>query len=227
MKKSDLIWILLLLGFTSLVIIEPTRKVYEDLNSKMPYLMGFIKTAFLASMGERLVHRMKHKTYFGDHGIILKGIVWGFLGMIFVLIFQIFSQGVMYAQSNDLLPMINQSTFFSTFLTAFLTSCLMNLFFAPTFMMLHRITDGFIELSQGNFRQLKTIHLEQVIQTIDLKMFIRFVVIKTIPLFWIPAHTITFLLPAEYRVLFASYLSIALGIILTLAKSKKIEGEHS
>ncbi|MCX7905011.1 MAG: Mpv17/PMP22 family protein, partial [Caloramator sp.] len=51
--------------------------------------------------------------------------------------------------------------------------------------------------------------------------FISFVVLKTIPFFWIPAHTITFLLPSEYRVLMASFLSIALGAILSLAKRKK------
>jgi hypothetical protein len=43
---------------------------------------------------------------------------------------------------------------------------------------------------------------------------------KTIPLFWIPAHTITFSLPPEYRVLMASFLSIALGGILAFAKRR-------
>jgi len=225
MKKSDLVWVLLLLGFTSLVLVESTRTIYERLNSNTPYLMGFIKTSFLASMGERLVHRIKHQTYFGDRGIILKAIVWGFLGMIFVLIFQVFSQGVIYAQNQQLLPMIEQTSFWATLLTAFLTSFLMNVFFAPKFMMLHRMTDGYIELSSGKLKNLKIIRLNDVISTIDFKMFISFVVIKTIPLFWIPAHTITFLLPTQYRVLFASYLSIALGIILTLAKSKNEKGE--
>lgn len=225
MKKSDLVWVLLLLGFTSLVLVESTRTIYERLNSNTPYLMGFIKTSFLASMGERLVHRIKHQTYFGDRGIILKAIVWGFLGMIFVLIFQVFSQGVIYAQNQQLLPMIEQTSFWATLLTAFLTSFLMNVFFAPTFMMLHRMTDGYIELSSGKLKNLKIIRLNDVISTIDFKMFISFVVIKTIPLFWIPAHTITFLLPTQHRVLFASYLSIALGIILTLAKSKNEKGE--
>jgi len=44
---------------------------------------------------------------------------------------------------------------------------------------------------------------------------------KTIPMFWIPAHTITFLLPSEFRVLAAAFLSIALGAILAFAKKKK------
>jgi hypothetical protein len=40
---------------------------------------------------------------------------------------------------------------------------------------------------------------------------------KTIPFFWIPAHTITFLLPADFRILFAAILGVALGIILAIA----------
>jgi len=40
---------------------------------------------------------------------------------------------------------------------------------------------------------------------------------KTIPLFWIPAHTITFLLNPDYQVLFAAFLSIVLGAILAVA----------
>ena len=225
MKKSDFIWILMILGFTSLVVIDSTREIYESWNTKMPYLLGFIKTAFLASMGERLVHRIKHQTYFGDSGILLKAMVWGFLGMVFVLIFQIFSQGVIFAQQNELLPLIRSSSFWATLLTAFLTSALMNIFFAPTFMMLHRMTDTYIEISNGNIRKMTKIKMEDVISKIDFKVFMTFVIMKTIPFFWIPAHTITFLLPPEYRVLFASYLSIALGIILTFAKTRKTKGE--
>jgi hypothetical protein len=88
--------------------------------------------------------------------------------------------------------------------------------------MLHRITDTYIELSEGKVKNLKKIKLDDVVSKINLKTFISFVVMKTIPLFWIPAHTITFLLHAGYRVLFAAYLSIALGVILTVAKTKSI-----
>jgi len=59
-----------------------------------------------------------------------------------------------------------------------------------------------------------------VVGTIDWQGFFGFVVAKTIPLFWIPAHTVTFLLPPEYRVLAAAFLSIALGAILAFAKRR-------
>jgi hypothetical protein len=43
---------------------------------------------------------------------------------------------------------------------------------------------------------------------------------KTIPFFWYPAHTVTFLLPSEQRVLFAALLGIALGVLLALSSKK-------
>jgi hypothetical protein len=44
-----------------------------------------------------------------------------------------------------------------------------------------------------------------------------FVLKKTIPLFWIPAQTITFLLPPEVQILFAALLGVVLGILMAVA----------
>ena len=104
MKIKDLLWITFILIFTALIIIPQTRTVFESLTSTYPYLMGFIKTAILASMGEILVNRIRTGNYFSQKGILLKFIIWGFLGMIFVLIFKVFSTGVITAQSSGLLP---------------------------------------------------------------------------------------------------------------------------
>ena len=48
-----------------------------------------------------------------------------------------------------------------------------------------------------------------------------FVFKKTIPFFWIPAHTLTFCLPADLQVLFAAICGVALGLILSIAAMKK------
>ena len=48
-----------------------------------------------------------------------------------------------------------------------------------------------------------------------------FVFKKTIPLFWYPAHTVTFLLPGDARVLFAALLGVILGILLAVAAHRK------
>lgn len=51
--------------------------------------------------------------------------------------------------------------------------------------------------------------------------------LKTCPYFWIPAHTIVFLLPNQYRVLVSAFLSIALGLLLAIAKKGKQIPEES
>jgi hypothetical protein len=218
MKKYDILWILIILSLSLIIIVPQSRAVFEQTTASYPYLMGFIKTAILASLGERLVHRIKTGSYFGDRGILLKFIVWGFLGMVFVIIFKLFSSGVASAQTANLLPSIDNTTFISSLLTAFMISFLMNIFFAPTFMLFHRITDTYIELGKGNLKKIIHIPFEHVTDQIDFSYFLNFVVLKTIPLFWIPAHTLTFLLPENYRVLMAAYLSVVLGFLLSIAK---------
>lgn len=220
MKKNDILWILILIGLSLIVIIPQSRVVFEKSTASHPYLMGFLKTAILASLGERLVHRIKTGSYFGDHGMLLKFIVWGFLGMVFVIIFKLFSSGVASAQASNLLPSIQNTTFIASLLTAFMISFLMNIFFAPTFMLFHRITDTYIELGDGNIKKVMHVPFGQVTNHIDFPHFLNFIVLKTIPLFWIPAHTITFLLPENYRVLMAAYLSVVLGFLLSITKKK-------
>ncbi len=223
MKFKDMIWILVLVVITLFVVLPPTKPIFIQLTTQFPYMMGFIKTAILASMGEILVSRMRSGHYFTSKGFLLKALVWGFLGIIFVLIFKVFSSGVIAAQGASLLPSIQNESFLQTLLTAFLISTIMNLFFAPSFMLLHRITDGFIELGSGTLKGIRKVKLSHVIDGIDFISFIQFVVLKTIPFFWIPAHTITFILPESYRVLMAAYLSIALGVLLTLSKTRKVK----
>ncbi|TNF08042.1 MAG: hypothetical protein EP317_03810 [Bacillota bacterium] len=222
MKLKDTLWLFVLIIITGFVISPLTKEIFTDLTSRFPYMMGFMKTAILASMGEMLVSRIRTKNYFSYHGIILKAFVWGLLGMVFVVIFKLFASGVVAAQGALLLPSIAGDNFLSKLLTAFLISLFMNVFFAPTFMLFHRITDGYIELGEGSIKKITKVKLNHVIDRIDFKSFVGFVVLKTIPLFWIPAHTITFLLPETYRILMAAYLSIVLGFILTISKSRKV-----
>ena len=63
---------------------------------------------------------------------------------------------------------------------------------------------------------VKPIQTVSILQNMDWKTHWNFVLKKTIPLFWIPAHTITFMLPTEYRVLFAALLGIVLGVLLSM-----------
>lgn len=223
MKKTDYLFITILLAIISVLIIPITREFIGNSSASFPYLMGFIKTSILATYGEMIASRIAHKNYFAKTGLIIRFIIWGFLGMGFVLAFKIFDQGVKASMASGLLLSFNSDSILNTIYIAFTVSFFMNLIFAPTFMILHRVTDTFVDLGEGKIKKIIKVKGSQVINEIDWQNFFGFVVLKTIPLFWIPAHTITFMLPENYRILSAGFLSIALGLILTLAKMKKGE----
>ena len=95
---------------------------------------------------------------------------------------------------------------------------MMNTCFAPVFMTLHKITDTHILQNNGSMVSLiRPLNIGKILDTLNWSVQWNFVFKKTIPFFWIPAHTITFLLPAQYQVLFAAALSIVLGLILSIA----------
>lgn len=215
MKTKDILWILVLVLISLFIFLPFTNPIFVNLTTKYSYLMGFVKTMVLASMGEMLVKRIKTGAYFKDPGLWLKALIWGFLGMTFVFVFPLFDGGIRSIFNNRI---IFDSPFLNSFIYALMVSASMNLLFAPTFMMLHRMTDTYIHLSEGHLKKLFNVPFRDVIVAIDFKFFFSFVILKTIPLFWIPAHTITFMLPSTYRVLMASYLSIALGVLLSLKK---------
>ena len=93
----------------------------------------------------------------------------------------------------------------------------MYLTFGIVFVAMHRASDTYIDLRMNGEKP----SLIKLIETINWQAFISFIVIKTIPLFWIPAHTVTFLLPAALRIVAAAYLSIVLGVILVYANRRK------
>lgn len=221
MKRTDFYWIGCILLITFLFLSPWTKESLALLTANHPYLMGFLKTAILASLGEALARRIESGFYFKKPGNLLRFFVWGILGMGFVLFFVVFAQGIEAAVDKSLLPGIEQVSFWQTLLMAFLISTAMNVIFAPTFMYAHRLTDALIDQIQGKWKNRSRLSLKKAIESIDMHKFVVFVIGKTIPFFWIPAHTITFLLVPNFRVLMAGYLSIALGLILTLSKRSK------
>lgn len=189
---------------------------FEMLTREYPYLMGFVKVGLLATFGELLAVRIARGRWALPVGLWMKAVIWGLLGMSFTLMFPVFGGGVAAATVAGLLPQAGGVA--GKVLGALLISTMMNICFAPVMMGFHRITDTFIDLAEGRFGGLARVSLARVVAHIDWYGFVSFVLLRTIPLFWIPAHTITFLLPAEYRVLFSALLSVALGAILSVAK---------
>jgi len=88
-------------------------------------------------------------------------------------------------------------------------------------MTFHKITDLHIADYQGKTKSLvHPIDFAKHFSRIDWNIQWNFVFKKTIPIFWIPAHTFTFLLPPDFQVLFAAILSVVLGTILAVASLK-------
>lgn len=219
MKKGDFFWLFSLTVFVAILITPATHKMFVKFTTEHAYLGGFIKFFILATMGELLAIRIVTSDWNIPKGLLCRAFVWGLLGMAIVLIFSVFAAGITSALANGFLPGGN-----SKFAFAFFVSFIMNLSFAPTMMAFHRITDTFIDLKYENKKGKVT--LSEAIKRIDWDGFVSFVIMKTIPIFWIPAHTITFLLPPEYRVLSAAFLSIVLGALLAFAKKNMSSGRE-
>jgi len=214
-NKGTIIWTAILASVAAFLIIPQTHHVFVSATNAHPYIMGFVKFAILSIMGEYLANRFVHKRWVKVNGLFFKMMIWGILGVMIVLMFTIFSNGVQGAIDKGVLYI--GDTWASPVIRAFYISAIMNLTFAPVFMASHRITDVYIDAYASG----KKMSVKEVIVSVDWPGFMSFVIGKTIPFFWIPAHTITFLLPDEYKVIFAASLSIVLGLILSYAKLRK------
>jgi hypothetical protein len=204
-------------GLVVFFLLPGSRSLYESAYNAAPILLSFIKFALLATGGEWIARRIKERSYaLMGFGLLPKSIIWGVLGIFIYWAFLIFGNGVAAA----FLSLQSAETFGGRLLLAFLTSLFMNLIFSPVLMLTHHLTDNHIKLNNGCF-PVKGQSILSLLTTIDWQRMWGFVFKKTIPFFWIPAHTITFLLPSQYRVLYAALLSVALGILLGVA------GKHS
>ncbi len=205
MRKGDLVWGFLLAVISAFLIIPATNTVYLILVAAHPFIMGFVKFSVLATMGELLTLRIVSGTWRKPQGLAAKALLWGFFGVLITFMFRFYPAGVIAVTGKE-----------SGFIFAFLSSAVMNLTFGPVFMAAHRLTDTCIDAFYRERRCL----ISSAVSGIDWAGFIRFVVGRTIPFFWIPVHTLSFLLPVEYRVLSAAFLSIALGAILAYARRR-------
>ncbi len=203
-RKNDKLISLFVVLLTVVFVFILTRTFFLDFASNYPLIGGFIKFFFLASIGDFIGIRLKSKSWSIPKSIFSKAIIWGLIGMVIVMMFTIFSTGVESLQAKGVLPFEG-----SLIAAAFFTSLLMNVIFAPTMMIFHRISDTYLDSGDT---------IVQAINKIDWIQFYKVVILRTIPLFWIPAHTITFLLPGEYRIIFAAVLGIFLGLLLSVFK---------
>ncbi len=206
-------WAGLLAAVVVLLTLPGFRAEFEAATRAHPFLLGFAKIGLLGTMGEMLGRRLTRGEWqFTGIRIHQRALVWGFLGLVFAAVFPLFSFGVDGLLKAGLVPGEG-----SALAAAFWKSFFMNVIFAFPMMVFHRITDTLIDQD----RLFSNWPLVEVFVGIDWKTMFR-VVGAACLWFWIPAHTLTFSLPPEYRVLSAALLAIALGFIMGVANRRKV-----
>jgi hypothetical protein len=170
-----------------------------------PITMGFFKVALLATFGEFLKVRRKTGNWIITHPI-QRFFTWGIFGIWFTYAFPLYDVGITDMIAKGWWPQ------WGRLFEAFSKSFWIN--FAGGYGYIMMLTHEYFNklIDKQNFVSL-TFFAEEL----DKKIWFRFIPL-TIFFFWIPAHTITFLLPGYFRVLMAAALSVALGFILTIKK---------
>ncbi|MBR2965774.1 MAG: hypothetical protein IKC34_04425 [Clostridia bacterium] len=206
--------------FAAVLIIPQTREVFEALSASHPYIMGFVKFALLATSGELIAIKMASGKFAKPAYLVARIVIWGLIGIWITYMMKIFFLGAGAMMEAGLLPggKLSADSLGYKLIRAFATAATMNLTFGPTFMAVHKCSDTYLALRAQNGRGVR---LSEVIDAVDWKRFVSFTLFKTVPIFWIPAHTLTFLLPSEYQVMLAALLSVALGIILNIKKKAR------
>lgn len=227
MKKTDLYFTLVLVAIFLPFFVSPTLyEAYKMFNAGHGMIMSFFKFGILATLGEMLGARIAKGEYLPKgFGMLPKMVVWGILGMFINGAMIVFSNGIPVVLQtlgmDDALMAFYGPLSWKKFVVALSISVAMNTFFAPVFMTFHKITDMHIHHYQGSLTALlHPIPMGKLMAELDWKKQWGFVFKKTIPLFWYPAHTITFLLPGELRVLFAALLGVVLGVLLAIAAKR-------
>ncbi|MDR3061309.1 MAG: hypothetical protein LBU57_04240 [Dysgonamonadaceae bacterium] len=226
MKKDILFAFCLLVIFLPFVLSPDLYHWYKEFNAQHAFVMAFFKFGILSTMGEMLGLRIKtgHYNELG-FGLLPRAVVWGLLGVWIAIAMKVYAGGtpaiVEYLGGTGTVAAMAGTFTWLKLLGAFSISLMMNTSFAPVFMTIHKITDTHILNNGGKLLcLLKPIPFGTYLADLNWKVQWGFVFKKTIPFFWIPAHTITFILPADFQVLFAAVLGIVLGVLLAVAAVK-------
>ena len=235
MKKSDYITLLIIAAVVcGFAFIPGAWAWFIRTTTNHGLLMSFFKFAILGTFGEMLSLRIKEGVYMKKgFGLVPKLLVWGVLGVVIASAMTIFKTGTVkllvegfhldkaadwFVPAEDGTP---APLSWGKFFVALCVSVLMNTLFAPVFMTFHKITDIHVAETGGSLAGFFSSPLniqKTMAEKINWNIQYGFVFKKTIPLFWYPAHTITFLLPGTLQVLFAAALGVALGVILSIKK---------
>lgn len=229
MKRQDLYFAIVMLAiFLPFFLSADLYAWYKEFNAEHAMIMAFLKFGILATLGEMLGCRISTGNYTTPtFGVAPRMVVWGILGVAIAMAMIVFKSGIpafitAMGGAELVADFGVEGLSWGKFVVALSISVMMNTFFAPVFMTFHKITDTHIAEQGGSIKALfKPIPMRRLITTLNWDRQWSFIFKKTIPLFWYPAHTITFMLPGEFQVLFAALLGVALGVILAIGARKK------
>ena len=172
-------------------------QIYLNWVTENPLFSAAIQFAILGTLGEIISFSIQKKkisipcTWLQLLGKI---IAWAVLGIVIKYGFAGMKGFVQALLDHQLLPgFLSQGLGW-----AFAVSVFTNIFFGPQMMAFHRLEDNLI-LGQKGFQGITKAW-------------------KTLIWFWIPAHTITFLLPSDLQIGLAALWSLVLGIIMGATK---------
>lgn len=219
MRLSDTLGILF--PITIAVLLTVYHKPFEYATAAHPYIMGFLKVSMLATYGEMLKMRLGAGSWRIDHWLV-RFIIWGAFGMLFTLVFAGFFGVYDVVVSLHLWPDWHWQVIIPVFdepleiWPAFSRSLFINVLFGfgYTMMVGHEYCNKSID--HGHVISL-TAFAYSMAGIDEAKRWYRFIPL-TLFTFWLAAHTITFMLPPAYFVLFAASLSVFLGMFLTVAR---------
>jgi hypothetical protein len=164
---------------------------YVELVIEQPIITAMIQFAVLGTLGDAISHWIVKRKVFSPYDfktLILKIIEWSILAVMIKYAFIGFNGFVETLINNNYLPPLEGIG------KSFAISTSMNLQFGPFLVIMHRLMDNLV-VGKQNWKNL------------DKSFY-------SLLWFWIPAHTITFILPKEFQIGLAAVWSLALGIIL-------------
>jgi hypothetical protein len=174
---------------------------YIETVKAYPIITAMIQFAILGTLGDTIAKWINKGKFFVPYNfvtLLLKMTEWAILAVFIKYAFIGFYGFVDGLIGHALFPEMNK------FAYAFAISATMNLQFGPFLVIMHRLFDNIIA-RQKNWANINKGMLSLI-------------------WFWIPAHTITFILDKPFQIGLAAVWSVVLGIILGFYNKGNLEG---
>lgn len=167
---------------------------YVEFVRDFPFVSAMIQFAILGTLGDFVSAKIAgSKENLSASVMVLKALEWAFLSIFIKIAFIGYEGFVSALVINRILP---TSFAEDSFLNAVTRSASMNLQFGVFLVLFHRLLDNLI-LHTKNWKN------------VDKALF-------SLIWFWLPAHTLTFLLPKDFQIGLAALWSFMLGLMLSL-----------